>query len=100
MFTPSAFSGQATFYSGGLGACGTIIAPTDYAIAVSPEFFNTTPNVCGKTVVITYQDKSVTATILDEFPGARGAYDIDVTRAVFSALASLDHGIIDVTWTV
>ncbi|MFJ3876737.1 RlpA-like double-psi beta-barrel domain-containing protein [Streptomyces sp. NPDC090077] len=93
------YKGSATHYSPGLGACGKVIKDTDHAVALDPTMFgNGYPSAsCGRKVVITYKGKSVTATVLDEAPGA-GRHGLDLTPGTFKALAPLDKGKIDVTW--
>ncbi|GGT10346.1 hypothetical protein GCM10010286_40000 [Streptomyces toxytricini] len=93
------YKGTATFYSPGLGACGKVIKASDFAVALDPTMFGPgyPSSNCGRKVVITYKGKSITATVLDEAPGA-GRHGLDLTPGAFKALAPLDKGKVDVTW--
>ncbi|RSS63403.1 hypothetical protein EF912_03345 [Streptomyces sp. WAC07061] len=93
------YKGRATFYSPGLGACGKVINESDLAVALDSGTFGGgyPSSQCGRKVVITYKGKSITATVLDEAPGA-GRHGLDLTPGAFKALAPLDKGRIDVTW--
>ncbi|MFF4364662.1 hypothetical protein [Streptomyces sp. NPDC001594] len=93
------YKGSATFYSPGLGACGKVIKESDLAVALDPTMFGPgyPSSNCGRKVVITYKGKSVTATVLDEAPGA-GRHGLDLTPGAFKALAPLDKSKLDVTW--
>ncbi|MEU3315764.1 RlpA-like double-psi beta-barrel domain-containing protein [Streptomyces sp. NPDC006662] len=93
------YKGSATFYSPGLGACGKVIKDSDFAVALDPTMFGPgyPSSNCGRKVVITYKGKSITATVLDEAPGA-GRYGLDLTPGAFKAIAPLDKARVDVTW--
>ncbi|MFJ8164256.1 hypothetical protein ACIRBY_25490 [Streptomyces sp. NPDC096136] len=93
------YKGSATFYSPGLGACGKMIKESDLAVALDPTMFGPgyPSSNCGRKVVITYKGKSITATVLDEAPGA-GRHGLDLTPGAFKALAPLDKHKLDVTW--
>ncbi|MFF3013799.1 hypothetical protein [Streptomyces sp. NPDC057939] len=91
--------GSATFFSPGMGACGKVIKDSDRAVALDPTMFGPgyPSSNCGRKIVITYKGKSITATVLDEAPGA-SRYGLDLTPGAFKALAPLDKRKIDVTW--
>ncbi|WP_371681464.1 RlpA-like double-psi beta-barrel domain-containing protein [Streptomyces sp. NBC_01276] len=94
--------GTADFFSGNgvAGACGRQISDSDFAVALDPITFGTgnpAPH-CGQKVVVTYKGKSIVATVLDASPTAQ-KHDLDLTPAAFSALAPLDQGRINVTWS-
>ncbi|KIF02422.1 hypothetical protein PL81_30060, partial [Streptomyces sp. RSD-27] len=93
------YKGSATFYSPGLGACGKVIKESDFAVALDPTMFGPgyPSSSCGRKIVITYKGKSITATVLDEAPGA-GRHGLDLTPGAFKALAPLDKTKLDVTW--
>ncbi|KAK3325104.1 hypothetical protein B0H66DRAFT_587937 [Apodospora peruviana] len=106
-----AFEGEFTFYSpaGGVGACGTTIADTDFAAALSASTFGedtfdpatgqpTNPN-CGRRLRASVGDKSVEVTVVDKCAGCQGAGDLDLTPAAFQALTgSLDSGRVSGSW--
>lgn len=94
------FTGDATFFAPGLGACGGTNSDTDYIAAASKILYeefeggNSNPNkapICGKKGIATYQGKSVTFTIVDQCPPcARGS--LDFSPSAFKELADLDVG--------
>lgn len=90
------YTGDATFYATGLGACGITNADTDYICAVSHLLFdgfdgytggdpNNNP-VCNKKLKATYQGKSVTVTVTDRCVGC-AMYDLDFAPSAFDQLA-------------
>lgn len=91
--------GRATYYQPGLTACGIVAVDSDFVVALGASAFESgypSPS-CGKKVEITHNGKSITATVVDESPGA-GRNDLDLTIGAFQALASPDQGSIDITW--
>ncbi|KAJ7622125.1 RlpA-like double-psi beta-barrel-protein domain-containing protein-containing protein [Roridomyces roridus] len=91
-----ATSGPATFYDGGLGACGTIIKNTDFAVALTAPNFASGAH-CGQPITVTFNGKSITVIVQDLCPGC-GTNGLDLTRGAFAALASTDLGVIQVDW--
>ncbi|MFF5705247.1 RlpA-like double-psi beta-barrel domain-containing protein [Streptomyces sp. NPDC012794] len=94
--------GTATYYRpayGMEGACGEAVGDGDFAVALDPGTFGSVPAAahCGRKVVVAYEGKSVTATVLDAAPGA-GRYGLALTRAAFAALAPVGQGSVHVTW--
>ncbi|KAI1208338.1 RlpA-like double-psi beta-barrel-protein domain-containing protein-containing protein [Annulohypoxylon truncatum] len=89
-----AFSGEMTWYTPGLGACGQTNTESDAVVAMSSPDQD---GHCGKQVKITYGGKTTTATVVDKCPGC-AATSIDASPAVFEQVASLDAGRIDITW--
>ncbi|RDX44878.1 barwin-like endoglucanase [Lentinus brumalis] len=91
-------SGDATYYlpNGGLGACGSPIQNSDFAVALSSSQYSGGSN-CGRRISVQYQGKSVQATVRDLCPGCASG-SIDLTSSAFQQLASLDAGRIQVTW--
>ncbi|KAJ7055538.1 expansin family protein [Mycena amicta] len=95
------YSGDATYYDPGLGACGHTNSGSQLIVAVSHKIFDsfpganpTNPNknpICGKKLKATYGSKSITLSVADRCPGC-AAGDLDMTRAGFGVLASLDKG--------
>ncbi|KAI1940884.1 hypothetical protein LOZ57_005819 [Ophidiomyces ophidiicola] len=80
------FSGDMTFYDGGLGACGTNIDTNgENAVAISAALMGTQSNnspFCGKTITIKYNGKTAKAVVKDKCPEC--AYgSIDMTRQLF-----------------
>jgi len=103
------FTGQATFYGTGLGACGITNKDTDYIAAVSMLLFDGfegytggNPNnnpVCGKKIKANYQGKSVTITVTDRCVGCK-MYDLDFAPKAFDQLADEALGRLSgMTWS-
>ncbi|EGN94486.1 hypothetical protein SERLA73DRAFT_62609 [Serpula lacrymans var. lacrymans S7.3] len=92
----SAFSGDATYYYTGLGACGVTNKDTDFIVALSTAQYGSGSH-CGGKVSVTYQGKTINVTVADKCLGC-GADDIDLSPSAFSALASETLGRIPVTW--
>ncbi|OTB08312.1 hypothetical protein M426DRAFT_29499, partial [Hypoxylon sp. CI-4A] len=97
-----AYSGDMTYYTPGLGACGKQNSASDHIVALAPAQYghDANPNkakVCGRKISIHYGGKTATATVVDKCPGCASG-SIDVSPAVFKQLAPLDKGRVKVTW--
>ncbi|TFK29190.1 barwin-like endoglucanase [Coprinopsis marcescibilis] len=92
----NAFRGDATWYNVGLGSCGSIDKDSEYVAALS---FRENPNNqrCSQQIRINYRGRSVVARVVDSCPGC-SRYSLDLSPAVFKALAPLDAGRIEVNW--
>ncbi|KAI0161893.1 RlpA-like double-psi beta-barrel-protein domain-containing protein-containing protein [Hypoxylon sp. FL1284] len=88
-----AHSGDMTYYTPGLGACGQTNNENDAVVAMSPAQYGH----CGKSINIHYNGKSASAKIVDKCPGCTGD-GIDVSPAVFKKLVDLSAGRVSVTW--
>ncbi|RKO92863.1 RlpA-like double-psi beta-barrel-protein domain-containing protein-containing protein, partial [Blyttiomyces helicus] len=90
-------TGDMTYYTPGLGACGQTNSESDYIVAMNQAQYDGT---CGNQVCITYNGGSgVTATVMDECPGCSFG-DLDVSPVIFNALCgSLDAGRVTISWT-
>jgi len=103
-------TGDATFFTPGLGACGHFNTPDDMIVAVATATFagfpgaGANPNanpICGKKLVANAGGKSVAVTVVDECAGCPGGQDIDLSPAAFQKLADLGVGRLhSVTWTI
>lgn len=98
------FSGQATFYSPGLGACGETNTDSDMICALNYVQFDAvnTPNPnnnpdCNRKINVFYQGKTITVTMVDRCPGCQDG-DLDLSPTAFSQLADESVGRIDITW--
>ena len=98
-------SGEGTYYSVELGACGKVNSDDEYVIAVSHGLYDdhnidNNPNhnpLCGKKIRAYYEGKSVDVTIVDRC--ASCAYnDLDFSPSAFTQLADKKLGRIDITW--
>ncbi|KAJ3837462.1 plant expansin [Lentinula raphanica] len=102
------YSGDATYYEPGLGACGETNAPGDSIVAIAAPTFDKYPGatsnpnnnpICNKPITIYYGSKSVTATITDRCAGCAGEADIDMTSSLFQSLVGdLGKGRVSITW--
>ncbi|PGH22915.1 hypothetical protein AJ80_02964 [Polytolypa hystricis UAMH7299] len=96
------YTGDGTFYDGGLGACGDPIDTYAEDIIALPHGLmglasNDSP-YCGKTVTIKYNGVTSTAKVSDKCMGCNGG-SIDLTRKLFNKFAHFDEGRIEgVEW--
>jgi len=102
------FTGEATFYGTGLGACGITNTDTDYICAVSKDLFDGfegytggNPNanpICGKKLTATYKGKTVSVTVTDRCVGC-ALHDLDFAPSAFDQLADQALGrLTGMTW--
>lgn len=96
------YSGQATYYAPGLGACGITNTASDYICALNHVQFeddgngNDNPN-CFKEILIKRGDAQVKVQVTDMCPGCSD-YDLDLSPAAFKAIATEAEGRVDITW--
>lgn len=94
--------GEMTYYDPATGnqvACGGYYGPNDRIAALGAGSFDGR-SVCGKTASITYNGKTVTATITDRCEACKDG-DIDVTPTVFQELAPISAGRVPgVSWAL
>ncbi|GAM38857.1 hypothetical protein EIK77_006931 [Talaromyces pinophilus] len=70
---------------------------TENVVALSQEIMD--QSLCGATITVTYEGKTATGTVVDKCMGCdRGS--VDMSRAMFGDLASLDAGRITVSWSI
>ncbi|KAI0194946.1 RlpA-like double-psi beta-barrel-protein domain-containing protein-containing protein [Astrocystis sublimbata] len=98
-------SGDLTFYTPGLGACGVTSLESDAIVAISKDLFDQyTPNgnpnlnsLCGRQIQINLGGNTAVVTVEDRCEGC--AYgDLDVPIAIFSQLADPNAGRVQMTW--
>ncbi|KAK7685469.1 hypothetical protein QCA50_011333 [Cerrena zonata] len=88
--TAIAYTGEATWYHAGKGACGFVNKASDHIVALSPyEYLN--GRSCLKNITVQYNDRSVDATVVDLCPECASG-SIDLSMSAFAALAPLDVG--------
>ncbi|KAJ7737098.1 loosenin [Mycena metata] len=102
-------TGDGTFFTPGLGACGKTNTEKDAIVAVGHGIFDSFPGatanpntnpICGKKIKATLGKKSVVVTVADRCAGFAGAADLDFTQSAFSKLAAPSVGRIHgVKWT-
>jgi hypothetical protein len=100
--TSGDFSGDGTFYSPGLGACGLTNSDTDFIAALNAPQFGSYPNPnnnpnCGKKALVHYNGKSVEVTITDKCPTCAFG-SLDLSPIAFNELADPAQGRIPITW--
>ncbi|KAI9227587.1 MAG: RlpA-like double-psi beta-barrel-protein domain-containing protein-containing protein [Piptocephalis tieghemiana] len=95
------FQGQATFYELGLGACGSTNSEPELVAALNADqyaqAFGKGPN-CNRQARITAGGKFVTVRIVDKCPTCSHG-DLDLSKAAFSRLSSLDAGRVNIAWS-
>ncbi|KAL4243992.1 hypothetical protein ABKN59_010775 [Abortiporus biennis] len=97
--------GRGTFFGVGLGACGWHNTDSDFIVALNQPLFERFGNnaICSKIVNIRAANKpnspTVRATIVDECPGC-GSGDLDMSPTLFKKFASLDQGIVKISWEI
>lgn len=103
--TSGTYSGEGTYYSPGLGACGETNTDSDYIVAIASSVYNTgTRNgnsndnsYCGRTINAYYSGRSVQVTVVDSCGGC-DENDLDFSPSAFTELADEELGRIDITW--
>jgi len=95
------YSGQATWFDDGLGACGIYNSPSDLIVALdTPLYGSGSPGPeCFRYVQITAVDSGITAVaqITDECPGC--AYgSLDMSQGLFKIFNPLSVGEFAITW--
>lgn len=99
-----AYTGDMTYFIPGLGSCGTTSTGSDMIVAISAARMNSGGNpsnnpLCFSQITITNSaGVSQGATVVDTCAGC-AENDIDVSQAVFEALAPLDEGRVSVSWS-
>ncbi|TKY88145.1 hypothetical protein EX895_002855 [Sporisorium graminicola] len=107
LYTASPFTGHATFYNTGLGACGITNYDNEPIVAVSRDVFEQynpssgNPNhnsLCGKKIEISWKGKMTHAFATDECPGCE-PHSLDCSPSVFERLDDKDKGVLDgISW--
>lgn len=94
--TALAFSGDATYFNVGLGACGHHNNNNQLVAALNKPQYGGGGD-CGKRAHIKGPKGEVTVTIVDECPGC--AYgSLDLSPAAFSHIAELRQGRVHIEW--
>lgn len=95
------FSGDATYYTPGMGACGWTNSESDKIVALNVDQFGSTSNGnenCGKKIKIEYNGKEVEVEVTDKCPGCKYG-DLDLSPAAFDELADEAEGRIQINWS-
>ena len=99
------FTGDLTYYTPGLGACGVTSTSSSNIVSISHILFDSqssssNPNdnpLCGRKIRARRDGKSVDLTVVDRCTGC-AVRDLDVSPGVFKKLASIDEGRVSVEW--
>ncbi|KZO89894.1 hypothetical protein CALVIDRAFT_491240 [Calocera viscosa TUFC12733] len=93
------YSGRATFFDVGLGACGQNNVASDFIVALNtPQYGSGSPGPeCFLMITITYNGITQQAQIMDECPSCNYG-DLDMSRGLFDSFASEDLGEFQMTW--
>ncbi|KAI0032395.1 hypothetical protein K488DRAFT_49996 [Vararia minispora EC-137] len=93
----------------GLGACGFTNTSSQTVATVSGQFFDAFPGatanpnnnpICHHNLTITHNGTSLTAAIVDLFPGGP-EFNVGLSTSAFQKFAPLSQGIVNnVTWHV
>ncbi|PVV03482.1 hypothetical protein BB560_002034 [Smittium megazygosporum] len=98
------FSGQATYYDVGMGACGITNSNSELVAAINKDQYgvqanpNTAP-VCGQCILIQGpNNSSVKVRVVDRCPACSFG-DLDLSPTAFGALSPLGAGRISISWS-
>ncbi|SNX81917.1 related to B2-aldehyde-forming enzyme [Melanopsichium pennsylvanicum] len=95
------YSGRATYYAAGLGACGNYNSGSDFIVALNAAQYGNMgqrSSWCGKTIAITYNGNTQYATVQDACPSCPYG-GLDMSEGLFKAFASTDLGVFYMSWT-
>ncbi|TXT07126.1 hypothetical protein VHUM_03296 [Vanrija humicola] len=91
------FSGRATYYEVGLGACGHTNSGSEFVVALNaPQYSGGA--YCGQSVTISANGKSTQATVVDLCPGCPyGA--LDLSESLFTYFNPTSVGVFTIDWS-
>ncbi|KAK5989238.1 hypothetical protein PT974_10744 [Cladobotryum mycophilum] len=90
-------SGDLTYFTPGLGACGWQSKSSDYIVAISSQIWANRGH-CGKHIKVHYGSRTIDVTVVDECPGC-SAGSLDLSPSAFQAVVgSLGPGRVHATW--
>lgn len=97
---PGQYSGQATWFVDGLGACGKVNGPNDFIVALNtPQYGSGSPGPqCFKSITIYAGGKSAVATIMDECPTCDYG-SLDMSHGLFLHFNPISVGEFPITWS-
>jgi len=92
-------SGRGTWYHAGHGNCGGWNTDSDLVVAMSKPFYDRNGGSnCDQYVKITSNGKTAYGLMVDSCPGC-GEGDLDMSPSLFERFASLDTGVISISWS-
>ncbi|KAJ1799716.1 hypothetical protein LPJ59_001640 [Coemansia sp. RSA 2399] len=99
------FTGDGTYYSPGLGACGITNTDSDLIAAINAEQYGSSSSgnsnsasVCGKCVQVKGPNGQVKVKITDKCPSCKSG-DLDLSPAAFDQIGSEAAGRISISWS-
>ncbi|SGY35318.1 BQ5605_C002g01752 [Microbotryum silenes-dioicae] len=95
------YSGTATYFTQGgvAGNCGQVHQDSDYIVALTSAMYSGGSH-CGQGVrICTSSGKCISATVADSCPSCSSSGDLDLSVSAFRALASLDAGVVGISWS-
>ncbi|CBQ67996.1 related to B2-aldehyde-forming enzyme [Sporisorium reilianum SRZ2] len=95
------YSGRATYYAAGLGACGNYNSGSDFIVALNAAQYGNMgqrSSWCGRTIAITYNGNTQYATVQDACPSCPYG-GLDMSEGLFKAFASTNVGVFYMSWT-
>lgn len=90
------FSGKATFYATGLGACGKTNTDSDFIVALNQPQYEAN-KWCFKSITVSYGGKSHEAQIVDECPGCPYVRSFRFISMLLSSSIDLSSFLIDLS---
>ncbi|CCL98950.1 uncharacterized protein FIBRA_00958 [Fibroporia radiculosa] len=89
-----------TYYAVGLGGCGETSTPNQFVVALDADLYgDVSPSPeCFKTITITANGKTTTATIVDKCPGCPSG-GLDMSNSLFEYFADLSVGVLTGSWS-
>ncbi|KAJ1302884.1 hypothetical protein OPQ81_003183 [Rhizoctonia solani] len=91
-----AYTGQATYFEPGLGACGGVNGRTEHIVALNQAQWDGGAH-CWHHVMIQAYGKQIEAAVVDLCPGCSWG-DLDMAPGLFESFTSLDVGRFGITW--
>ncbi|KAJ2402721.1 hypothetical protein GGI23_000505 [Coemansia sp. RSA 2559] len=99
------FTGDGTYYSPGLGACGITNTDSDLIAAINAEQYGSSSSgnsnsasVCGKCAQVKGPNGQVKVKVTDKCPSCKSG-DLDLSPAAFDKIGSEAAGRISISWS-
>lgn len=91
------FSGDGTYYTVGLGSCGSTDSDSDMVAALNQPQMGKN-KYCGKSATVKGPNGSVTVKIVDTCPECDSG-SLDLSPSAFKKIGDLSAGRIPITWS-
>ncbi|KAJ2402724.1 hypothetical protein GGI23_000508 [Coemansia sp. RSA 2559] len=97
------FSGDGTYFTPGLGACGKTNTEDDLIAAINAPQYGTFANpntapVCGRCALVKGSLGQIKVAITDKCPPCKYG-DLDLSPAAFQEIGDMEDGRIPITWS-